>query len=211
MSKKKGKWIPFALLVMGIVILLGVFSYASPYISIWRLGSALEKNDTATVVSYIDVPRFRDSLRSEVKTLISGGLEIIPGAKFTPLGFLGTKLVETSLDYLIETQLTEENIAKILEGQRPSLDPKSDGTSVADGKSSPGGHSGPGENSSSTEDEGTSSSVTTEIVRDSLGSFRVVYKKDGIHLFDLLWEGNGFAGWKVVGIQLFKESEKSAS
>ena len=206
MPKKKGKWIPIALLVMGIVILLGVFSYASPYISIWRLGSALEKNDTATVVSYIDVPRFRDSLRSEVKTLISGGLDIIPGAKFTPLGFLGTKLVETSLDYLIETQLTEENIVKILEGQRPSLDPKTDGTSAADGTSSSPGQSGMDKNSSSTEGEGNSSSVTTEIVRDSLGSFRVIYKKNGIHLFDLLWEGNGFTGWKVVGIKLSLKS-----
>jgi len=205
MPKKKGKWIPIALLVMGIVILLGVFSYASPYISIWRLGSALEKNDTATVVSYIEFPRFRDSLRSEVKTLISGGLDIIPGAKFTPLGFLGTKLVETSLDYLIETQLTEENIVKMLEGQRPSLDPKSDGASN-------GGNSRSEESSNSNEtpttesSDGDSSSVTTEIVRDSLGSFRVVYKKDGIHLFDLLWEGNGFTGWKVVGIKLSLKS-----
>ena len=202
MPKKKGKSIPIALTVMGAVILLGVFSYASPYISIWRLGSALERNDTATVVSYIDVPRFRESLREEVKTILSEGLGLIPGGKFNPMGFLGSKLVEASLDYLIETQLTEENIAKILEGQRPNLDPKSDGTSVTDGKSGSGGQSGSDRNSSSEGSDGNSSSVTTEIVRDSLGSFRVVYKKNGIHLFDLLWEGNGFTGWKVVGITL---------
>jgi len=182
-----------------LVMITGALVYFSPHIAMWRLSSAIEARDTQAVMGYVDLPRFRESLRSEMKRVMREELEKNLDTS-NPFAMLGAKIAEGAADYLVESVLTEESIVKILEGQRPSLDSKSDGAS--NGRNSRSEESSNSNETPTTESsDGDSSSVTTEIVRDSLGSFRVVYKKNGIHLFDLLWEGNGFTGWKVVGVQ----------
>ena len=176
----------------------------------WRLSSAVEARDTQTVMGYVDLPRFRESLRSEMKRVMQVELERNLDTS-NPFAMLGAKIVEGAADYLVESILTEESIVKILEGRKPGGlgKDKSDGFGQSIlGGSTPDDAASSGSGAANSADE---TNRSTEVIRDSFGTFRLVFSQDSSPLFELLWEGNGFTGWKLVGISLIKGSEKYGS
>jgi len=197
----------FAIILVVGIIILGLFVNFSPHIAMWRLSSAIEARDTQTVMGYVDLPRFRESLRSEMKRVMREELERNLDTS-NPFAMLGAKIVEGAADYLVESILTEESIVKILEGRKPG----GLGKDRADGPiESIFGKSTPDESASSGSGDGSTADETnrsTEIIRDSFGTFRLVLNEDSSPLFELLWEGNGFTDWKLVGIRLSGESTR---
>jgi len=192
------------LLVVSVILILassGVLVYFSPHIAMWRLSSAIEARDTQTVMGYVDLPRIRESLRSEMKRVMRAELEKnldVPN----PFAMLGAKIVESAADYLVESVLTEENIVKILEGRGPGRLGKDGTKGFGDsifGNSTADDSAANPPSAENSQDETTRS---TEIIRDSFGTFRLVFSEDSSPVFELLWEGNGFTGWKLVGIRL---------
>jgi len=175
--------------------------YFSPHIAMWRLSSAIEARDTQTVMGYVDLPRFRESLRSEMKRVMQAELERNLDTS-NPFAMLGAKIVEGAADYLVESILTEESIVKILEGRKPGGLGKD--RAEGPGESIFGGPT-PDDSASSGSGDANSaddSNRSTEIIRDSFGTFRLVFSENSSPLFELLWEGNGFTDWKLVGIRL---------
>jgi len=127
-----------------------------------------------------------------------------------PFAMLGAKIVEGAADYLVESMLTEENIVKILEGRKLGGLGKERaeglGKDRAEGLGEAiFGNSTPNDSASSGSGDPNSADDTnrsTEIIRDSIGTFRLVFSEDSSPLFELLWEGNGFTDWKLVGMRL---------
>ena len=199
----------FAIIPVVGIIISGLFANFSPHIAMWRLSSAIEARDTQTVMGYVDLPRFRESLRSEMKRVMRAELEKNLDVS-NPFAMLGAKIVESAADYLVESILTEEGIVRILEGRKPGGIGKdrADGpgesifgnSTPTDSASAGNASNGPGDDAS------TDAKSSTEIVRDSFGTFRLVFSEDSSPFFELLWEGNGFTGWRVVGIKFVSES-----
>ena len=206
-EKKIDSWsskrrpVPYVVLFVGCSLLIGMGAYFSPHIAMWRLSSAIEARDTQAVMGYVDLPRFRESLRSEMKRVMQAELERNLDTS-NPFSMLGAKIVEGAADYLVESILTEESIVKILEGRKPG----GLGKDRADGPiESIFGKSTPDESASSGSGDGSTADETnrsTEIIRDSFGTFRLVLNEDSSPLFELLWEGNGFTDWKLVGMRI---------
>ena len=192
-----------------LVLLAGVLAYFSPHIAMWRLGSAVESRDTQAVMGYVDLPRFRESLRDEMKRVMRAGI-----AKETdmsnPFVMLGARIAESAADYVIESMLTEENIVKILEGRNPDAlkGPGSRGGDSAGGSTTGDARAGDAVTGDSSSSE---SDTSTEIIRDSFGTFRLVFSEKSSPLFELLWEGNGLTGWKLVGIRLLAGAGEQGS
>jgi len=152
-------------------------------------------------MGYVDLPRFRESLRSEMKRVMQAELERNLDTS-NPFAMHGAKIVEGAADYLVESILTEESIVRILEGRKPG-GPGKDGTGGPVG--SIFGGPTPDDSASNKSSDVNSTDATnrsTEIIRDSFGTFRLVFSEDSSPLFELLWEGNGFTDWKLVGIRL---------
>lgn len=189
-----------------LVLLAGVFAYFSPHFAMWRLGSAVESRDTQAVMGYVDLPRFRESLRDVMKRVMRA--EIAKETDMTnPFVIFGARIAESAADYVIESMLTEENIVKILEGRNPDAlkTPSSRGGDSARDSTTGDARAGDAATGDSTSDE---SNTSTEIVRDSFGTFRLVFSEKSSPLFELLWEGNGFSGWRLVGIRLTIQMER---
>jgi len=193
-----------ALALLGMVT--GIVGYFSPHIAMWRLSSAIEARDTQTVMGYVDLPRFRESLRSEMKRVTREELNKNVDLS-NPFAMLGAKIAEGAADYLVESMLTEDNIVKILEGRKPG-GPGKDGTGGPVG--SIFGGPTPDDSASNKSSDVNSTDETnraTEIIRDSFGTFRLVFSENSSPHFELLWEGNGFTGWKLVGIRFVGKVE----
>ena len=192
-----------------LAIIVGAAGYFSPHIAMWRLSSAVKSRDTQAVMGYVDLPRFRQSLREEMRRVMRAGI-----AKETdmsnPFVMLGAKIAESAADYVIESMLTEENIVKILEGRNPDA-LKGPGSRIGDSagdSTTSDARAGDAATGDSTSDE---SNRSTEIIRDSFGTFRLVFSEKSSPLFELLWEGNGLTGWKLVGIRLLAGAGEQGS
>ena len=204
----------FAISVVVGIIISGLFAIFSPHIAMWRLSSAVEARDTQTVIAYVDLPRFRESFRSEMKRVMRAELDKNVDMS-NPFAMLGVKIAEGAADYLVESMLTEENIVKILEGRKPGgLGKDRAGGLGKDRAEGPGesifGGPTPDDSASSKFDDANPADETnrsTEIIRDSFGTFRLVLSEDSSPLFELLWEWNSFTGWKLVGIRLISGSQ----
>ena len=194
--------------IVSALILLVAFTYFSPHIAMWRLSSAVEARDTQTVMGYVDLPRFRESLRGEMKRVMRAELDKNVDMS-NPFAMLGARIAEGAADYLVESMLTEENIVKILEGRKPD-GPGKDRTEGPVGSifggSTPDDSASSGSRAANSTDD---TNRSTEIVRDSFGTFRLVFSEDSSPLFELLWEGNGFTGWKLVGIRFIGDLERN--
>ncbi len=60
-----------ALIPFGIFLVLGAaYLYASPYVALFFLSSALRQDDAKAVESFLDVPTLRESLRSQIREYI---------------------------------------------------------------------------------------------------------------------------------------------
>jgi len=211
MASKKNLLVLTAILIP---ILIAVFGYFSPHIGMWRLSSAIEARDTQTVMGYVDLPRFRESLSSEMKRVMRAELDKNVDMS-SPFAMLGAKIAEGAADYLVESMLTEENIVKILEGRKPGGLGKDRAGGLGKERSeglgdSIFGKSTPDDSASIRSGGANSTDETnrsTEIIRDSFGTFRLVFSEDSSPLFELLWEGNGFTGWRLVGIRFVGKVE----
>lgn len=213
--KKKGLWITGVM----VVLVLGGGFYFTPYWSVYAMKKAAERGDAETLSEYVDYPALRESIKSNLGTLLSetfGADKLAANPKVKEgkegeeaqapkgkgdsgpagkgqdlLGAMGGTFFTAMLNPLVDSFVTPENLAKFLQGRKPQVKKERAGP--------------PGKQTDPPPAEGTAvPDMKTEISMGYKGFSRFVVNvkgdaatKDGI---DLLFKRDNLLFWRLSGI-----------
>ena len=112
-------------LVLSIVALvcLGVWLAASPYITLWRLNTALTNSDVETLNALVDWESVRAEVKSELATVIgvaTQSSDVSTSSSF--VGLAATFLSNAAVGMAVDTFVTAENMVQLSAGQLPVPD-----------------------------------------------------------------------------------------
>ena len=111
------------LLSIAALVCLGVWLVASPYITLWRLNTALTNSDVETLNALVDWESVRAEVKSELATVI--GVTTQPSDLSTSSSFVGlaaTFLSNAAVGMAVDTFVTAENMVQLSAGQLPVPD-----------------------------------------------------------------------------------------
>ena len=112
---------PLLLSIVALVC-LGVWLVASPYITLWRLNTALTNSDVETLNALVNWESVRAEVKSELATAI--GVTTQPSDVSTSSSFVGlaaTFLGNAAVGMAVDTFVTAENMVQLSAGQLPDL------------------------------------------------------------------------------------------
>ncbi|KGQ21493.1 DUF2939 domain-containing protein [Thermus filiformis] len=109
-----------ALLVLVPLLLLGAYVWASPYLFLRSLQSAVLAGDQARLERLVDFPRVRQGLKAE----LHAGLLKQVGEEANPFAGLAYLFAAGLLDAFVDALLTPEGLASLGTGQEPGQAPK---------------------------------------------------------------------------------------
>ncbi|CAH2810981.1 MAG: FIG00454323: hypothetical protein [uncultured Caballeronia sp.] len=113
---RTSKSVVIALLVVIVVAVLG-WIYASPYIAFDWLKRAANARDAQTVNQYVDFPLLRESLKDQVRQLLTRKIDIQKSGN--PLAMIGTMIGAALIGPLVDSYATPDGVAAILNGIPP--------------------------------------------------------------------------------------------
>jgi len=101
------------------VLLLGgaALFYAMPYLVIWSMYQAVKTGDSAALVSHVDFPSLRGSIKSNLDQSVSNTLSKVG---MGPLGAIGARVANSLASPIIDAVVTPEGVAKMMSGQKPT-------------------------------------------------------------------------------------------
>jgi Protein of unknown function (DUF2939) len=168
------------LLIGGVILAIacGGGLYASPYITLYQMYQAVERKDVQEVSNYVDFPALRDSVKTNLKTVVT---KETTQSSNPILGLLGSVMGGVVLDPVVDNLVTPSGVAALLEGQQLQLGGKSSKVQFEPGTGSP--------------------DVKAEY--ESFNQFAVTVKPKGeaIEPVTILLSRNGFS-WKISGVRL---------
>ena len=100
--------------IVALIVVIGGYFYASPYLVLNHIKSAVEAGDSEKLSVYIDYPSVRRSLKDQVKAKILEDTEI---DNPNILGTLGVKFASTMIDNVVDTMVTPEGVTLLLQGK----------------------------------------------------------------------------------------------
>lgn len=106
-----------SLAVGGVVLLVGVYVAAAPYITVYQMRSAAEQRDGEALAEYIEFPSLRQSLKEQMNAVVLGQIAGVPGNKVDGKTVLGTALAVGLLDGAVDAWVTPSGIARLMEGE----------------------------------------------------------------------------------------------
>jgi hypothetical protein len=168
------------LLIGGVILAVacGGGLYASPYITLYQMYQAVERKDVQEVSNYVDFPALRDSVKTNLKTVVT---KETAQSSNPILGLLGSVMGGVVLDPVVDNLVTPAGVAALLEGQQLQLGAKGSKVQFEQGTGSP--------------------DVNAEY--ESFNQFAVTVKPKGeaIEPVTILLSRNGFS-WKISGVRL---------
>ncbi|MBY4727389.1 MULTISPECIES: DUF2939 domain-containing protein [Burkholderia] len=103
------------LAIAGIAIAAGVASsYASPYITLYQMRSALADNDADSFSSYVDFPSVRESLRAQLITMMQAKMANSPEMNGNPFADLGMVMAMGFVNQAIDTMVTPAGVMTMM-------------------------------------------------------------------------------------------------
>jgi hypothetical protein len=100
-----------------IVIGLGLFLAAGPFITIDGIRSSVKEKDSDRLSSYIEFDLLKKNLKEQFNTQVLKATSADPDNN--PLGMMVAGFASQVVDGLLETYLTPSSIALLLEGEKP--------------------------------------------------------------------------------------------
>jgi hypothetical protein len=117
-----------ALLVLAPLLLLGAYVWASPYLFLRSLQSALLAGDQARLERLVDFPRVRQGLKAELHASLLKQVQVASRREHreeaNPFAGLAYLFVAGFLDSFVDALLTPEGLASLGTGQEPGQAPK---------------------------------------------------------------------------------------
>lgn len=112
----------FVYLAVGLIIILAIYLYASPYLALNNIKKAAQAGDADTLSEYIDFPSVKQGLKDQLNTQIMKEV-----TKEDADGFeaLGPMLATAMIDKIVDGIVTPDGVAMMVQGQKPDLDNES--------------------------------------------------------------------------------------
>lgn len=168
------------LLIGGVILAVacGGGLYASPYITLYQMYQAVERKDVQEVSNYVDFPALRDSVKTNLQTIVT---RETAQSSNPILGLLGSVMGGAVLNPVVDNLVTPSGVAALLEGQQLQLGNKGSKAQFEPGTGSPDVKAG----------------------YESFNQFAVTVKPKGesIEPVTILLSRNGLS-WKISGVRL---------
>ncbi len=121
------------------IVALGIAVYASPYRAVNALREAAEAGDRERLVTFVDFPALRESLKAELNATVIAPM--LDKAQGKPYSGLGTVLAGAMLGPMVDAMVTPEGVAEMVRRGRPRPATGDTAATAAEG-SSPGAVTG---------------------------------------------------------------------
>lgn len=105
------------ILALVVLLALGGWYYATPYLAIAEMRRAAQDGDAARFAARVDFPAARASLKADLQARIGG--ELAPELRDNPFAALGAALAGSMVGVLVDTLVTPERVAMLMRGVMP--------------------------------------------------------------------------------------------
>lgn len=89
----------------------------SPYIAVYNMKKAAEKQDADALSRYVDYPVLRESLKANFNAMMASEI----AQSDNPFGALGTALGAALVNQMIDAFITPESLAMMIKGEEPKI------------------------------------------------------------------------------------------
>ena len=189
MSRKKQI---LGLAAAGTGVLLGAYYAASPWLTVDKLKQAFEKKDTRQIEKIVDFPELREDFKEIAKArVMKNAANELEGNPFAALGMM---MANALIDPLIDSVISPAGLQALLLTGEMSVQP-SDVLNENNSWSS---------KESTTEEFKSSPDLSVKMNYTDLNEFKIELsnKKVIAEPISLFMEREGFADWKVTGIDI---------
>ncbi|HHL4078769.1 MULTISPECIES: DUF2939 domain-containing protein [Burkholderia] len=107
-------------LVVALIAALG-YAYASPYVALGRLKSAIDARDAQAISEYVDFPALRISLKQQVTEELMRRIDAMK--KNSPFAVIGALIGSALIGPLVDAYATPEGVAALMSGLPPRGNP----------------------------------------------------------------------------------------
>ncbi|OXI73224.1 hypothetical protein CFB81_07790 [Burkholderia sp. AU28863] len=107
-------------LVVALIAALG-YAYASPYVALGRLKSAINARDAQAISEYVDFPALRISLKQQVTEELMRRIDAMK--KNSPFAVIGALIGSALIGPLVDAYATPEGVAALMSGLPPRGNP----------------------------------------------------------------------------------------
>ncbi|KWF26045.1 hypothetical protein WT56_20725 [Burkholderia pseudomultivorans] len=113
---------PLLIAAMAIVVIAAIgYAYASPYVALGRLKSAIDARDAQAVSEYVDFPSLRISLKQQVTEELMRRIDA--AKKGNPFAAIGALIGSALIGPLVDAYATPEGVAALMGGLPPRGNP----------------------------------------------------------------------------------------
>lgn len=185
-----------SLALAGALVLLAALAaywYYSPYLVMRTLHQAAQAGDVDTINEHVDFPRLRESLKTQLGAAMLGSLKTAPDNPFAALGAsVATAMVNGVVEVMVGPQMLMYSLRHGL-----AQEPHRAGERPAPAAAPPGPPAGA--------QDPPPERGQARWRMERLGPDRVVFHprdEDPGKAVGMVFERHGFAGWKLVAMQL---------
>jgi hypothetical protein len=176
-----------AQLTIGIVAGVSLAIYAgSPFLAVYDFGGTVAQGNADKAVTYIDFPKFRESLKGEAVKVMTNNMKNDPEMQSNPFGGIALAFAGPIVSTMVDSYVTPSGVKMLLEKSKNN----SEGDSV--------------EEASAVERVDTlkKALAKTNMGYKSINTFQVTSKDNFDRKMKLVFQREGFASWKLVEIEL---------
>ncbi|WP_063549311.1 DUF2939 domain-containing protein [Burkholderia territorii] len=113
---------PVLIVVLAVAVLVAIgYAYASPYVALGRLKSAIDARDAQAVSEYVDFPSLRISLKQQVTEELMRRIDAVK--KDNPFAVIGALIGSALIGPLVDAYATPEGVAALMSGIPPRGNP----------------------------------------------------------------------------------------
>ncbi|CAB3746758.1 membrane protein [Burkholderia sp. MSh2] len=109
---------PLLIVVLAVAVIAAIgYAYASPYVALGRLKSAIDARDAQVISEYVDFPSLRISLKQQVTEELMRRIDAVK--KDNPLAMIGALIGSALIGPLVDAYTTPEGVAALMSGLPP--------------------------------------------------------------------------------------------
>ncbi|ABB08331.1 DUF2939 domain-containing protein [Burkholderia lata] len=121
-SGRKWRLKPLLIVVLAVAIIAAIgYAYASPYVALGRLKSAIDARDAQAISEYVDFPSLRISLKQQVTEELMRRIDAVK--KNNPFAVIGALIGSALIGPLVDAYATPEGVAALMSGLPPRGNP----------------------------------------------------------------------------------------
>ncbi|MBJ9966715.1 DUF2939 domain-containing protein [Burkholderia seminalis] len=113
---------PLLIVVLAVAVVAAIgYAYASPYVALGRLKSAIDARDAQAISEYVDFPSLRISLKQQVTEELMRRIDAVK--KDNPFAVIGALIGSALIGPLVDAYATPEGVAALMSGLPPRGNP----------------------------------------------------------------------------------------